>query len=150
MNNKILTISVFVIIGAVVFLGIGYLVGVSSEQQKSGPQLQKFEEAEKIVKAISSKVVTSVVGYGDVTKISDRTITLTYGKESLDIRVKEDVSIYSFEAPIAPEKGIVSVPAQKKAEFSDIKVGSKINATIKILPDSRVEATSIIIIPQYK
>lgn len=153
MSNKNLIIVIVLIVVGLGLLAGGYFGGILYQQEKNKPELEKLErleKAEKTVKAVSSKVVASVVAFGEVTKISNKTITLTYGGESLEIRVKEDAQIYSFEALTPPKQGITAMPEQKKAEFSDIKVGSQVNAIIKILQDGQIEGLSVIIFPSFK
>jgi hypothetical protein len=146
MTNKILIISVSAVIGGIVLLGAGYLAGVSLEKEKTGPQLEELELATKVVKVINSKGVVFVTAFGEVKKTSDRTITIVNGGENLDIRVKEDAEILSFVPLVPAKKGAPTyVPEERKAEFSDIKVGNKVNAAITILPDGSIEAISLIV-----
>jgi len=126
-------------------LGVGYLGGALVEKQKVAPQLEQFEKTTKTIKALTSKTIASIAIFGEVTNISDRTITINYAGENLDIRVKEDAQIYCF-APVIPNGKEVStnVPEEGKAEFSDIKVGSRVNAIIQILSDGKVETNSLL------
>ncbi|MBU4274882.1 hypothetical protein KKE19_03665 [Patescibacteria group bacterium] len=153
MNNKILIVSICAIIGGVVLLGVGYLVGVGLEKDKTGPQLEKLEKAANILNSLSSlKIIASTIAFGEVTKISDRTITLTYGTENLPIRIKEDAKISSFILPAPNDKGeqiISDIPEQKTAEFGDIKVGDNLNISLRILPDGEIEGISVIIFSPF-
>ncbi len=154
MNNKILIVSICIIIGGIVLLGFGYLAGISLEQEKTGPQLEKLEKFEKMINVLnslnSSKIIASIIAFGEVTKISDRTVTLTYGTENLPVRIKEDAKIYSFIMPAPNNKGeqvISGIPEQKNAEFKDIKVGDNLNVSLRILPEGELEGLSVIIFP---
>jgi len=153
MTNKILIIGISAIIGGIVFLGAGYLVGVGLERAETGPQIEKLNKAADILKVLSSlKVIPSVIAFGEVTKISNRTVTLTYGTENLAIRIKEDAKISSYNMPAPNDKGeqiISDIPGQKNAEFKDIKIGDKLNVSLKILPDGEIEGLSVIIFPSF-
>ena len=146
MDNKKTIILVFLIIAGVVFLGVGYLGGVAIEKQKVSPQLEQLveqlEKVAKTIKALSSKTVTSIVVFGEVTKISGRTITVTYGTESIDIPIKENAQIFSLENLVGE-----SVIPQKKIEFEEIKEGNNLNVSINVLPTGELEGIAVVVFP---
>lgn len=153
MTNKILIATVCAIIGGVVFLAAGYLAGVGLERGQTGFRLEKLEKTINVLNSLSSsKIIASIVAFGEVTKISDRTVTLTYGTENLPIRIKEDAKVFSFILPAPNNKGeqvISDIPEQKNAEFKDIKLGDNLNVSIKILLEGQVEGLSVIIFPPF-
>jgi hypothetical protein len=144
MDRKNLTI---IIVVAVIGVIIGLVLGISLSQKgiSNNSQSNKFESA---VKALSSKVIPSIIAYGQVTKIENKNITLTYNKETLTIPLTQSTSIYSFVAPEAGSKA--TAPTQKKSSFSEIKVGDSLNITIKLLPDGTIEGQSVIILMKGK
>lgn len=142
MDNKKLIILISLIIAGVVLLGIGYLGGALVEKQKVSPQLEQLEKTAKTIKMLSSKTVTSIVVFGEVTNISDRTITVTYGTESIDVPIKEDAVIFSFENLTGE-----GVNPQKKIEFGEIKKDDNLNVSIRVLPTGELEGVALIVFP---
>lgn len=125
-------------------LGIGCLAGVNFQEQKTASRIAELEKMENMVKILaSSKVIPSIVAYGQVASISDKVVTLAYGTESLAIPIREDAKIYSFVTS-ASQQG---PPEQKKAELKDIKIGDNLNVSLRILPDGGIEGVSVIIFP---
>ena len=144
MDRKNLTIIIVVAVVAVIIgLALGMNLSPKSVAEKS--QSTKFESA---VKALSSKVIPSIIAYGQVSKIENKNITLTYNKETLTIPLTQSTSIYSFVAPATGSK--TATPTQKKAAFSEIKVGDSLNITLKLLPDGTIEGQSVIILMKAK
>ena len=142
--NIFIKIICLIICGAVL-LGIGTLAGVNFQEQKTTPRIAELEKMENMIKILSSsKVIPSIVAFGQVGEISGRTVTLTYGTESLAIPIREDAKIYSFSGTTNQK----TPPEQKTAEFKDIKVGDKLNITLKILSNGEIEGLSVIIFPQ--
>ena len=144
MDRKNLTIIIVVAVVAVI-IGLALGMSLSKTSVVNNPQSNKFESA---VKALSSKVIPSIIAYGQVTKIENKNITLTYNKETLTIPLTQSTSIYSFVAPVAGSK--TAAPTQKKSAFSEIKVGDSLNITIKLLPDGTIEGQSVIILMKAK
>ena len=146
MNNKILIIGISAVIGGIVLLGAGYLAGISLEKEKTKSQLEKLERATSALNSLSSsKVIPSIVAFGEVTKISGRTITLTYGTENLPIRIKEDAKIYSFNTPTPGQETPLTGPIQTESTFEAIKAGDNLNISVKVSPDGELEGLSVII-----
>ncbi|HLD52070.1 MAG TPA: hypothetical protein VJA82_02085 [Sediminibacterium sp.] len=144
MERKNLTIIIVVAVVAVI-IGLALGMNLSPKSAVSKEQSNKFETA---VKSLSSKVIPSIIAYGQVTKIENKNITLTYNNETLTIPLTQSTSIYTFVAPETGSK--TTAPTQKKAAFSEIKVGDSLNITIKLLPDGTIEGQSVIILIKAK
>ncbi len=141
MNKIILIVSA--IIAGLLLLALGASLGVSYQAQQasiSSPQLDQLEKTTAAVKFLSSKTVPSIVAYGQVTKIEDRDITLSYGGDSIKANIEENSLVYSF---INDSQG---KPAQKQVDFKEIKIGDNLNITLKLLPDGQLQGQSIFIL----
>ena len=139
MKNKDL-IPILLIIGMIIVLAVGFVAGILIQKQTTVPQLEK---ALKLIDLAESDIIQSITAGGEVTKISDRTITLTIGEESLAVPIAEDAEIISFIPP--PIEG---EPAQRKEiNLTDIEVGSFLTVNLKILPDGGFEGTTVFVFP---
>ncbi|MDP2741818.1 MAG: hypothetical protein Q8O66_04000 [bacterium] len=152
MIGEKLIVVVSIIFGGIVLLAVGYFVGIgfTTQNQKIISDCEEPQQITKTVGAISSKMIQSIVAFGKVSNISDRTIVITDGEENMSIYVKEDIQISSFILATADKGGTSSTTSKQiKVEFSDIKIGDQVSTTIKILPDNKIEAVSVIIIPAF-
>lgn len=141
--NILIKVICLIICGAVL-LEIGCLAGVNFQEQKTASRIAELEKMENMVKILaSSKVIPSIVAYGQVASISGKVVILAYGTESLAIPIREDAKIYSFVTSTNQQ----GPPEQKKAELKDIKIGDSLNVSLRILPDGGIEGVSVIIFP---
>jgi hypothetical protein len=131
------------IILVIIFLIVGAVLGAAYKGVLDAPKMKKIAVMEPTIKGLSSKVVPSIVAYGQVTNISGRNITLTYSQETLTIKVSNTANIYSFSAPKAGS----TTPTQQKASFSDIKKGDNLNINLKVSANGALEGQSVIILP---
>ena len=147
--NKIL-IFLLIIAGAVIFTVGGGGLGILYQTQKDAPQIGKLQATElalnNIVKELSSTVISSIISYGKVSKIEGRNITLTFEKESLTIKVREDALVFSMVQTAPLKNGSAFTTTQQKAEFKDIKLGDDLNIRVKLSIDGQLEG-GVIIIP---
>jgi len=143
-TKKLILFTSLIILGIVLLAG-GFVYRVLLEKQKIASDDGKIEKMEKIEKTIGSKVITSIVAYGEVSKISGRTVTLTSGAESIEVFIKENAVFLSHVILAVGEKIPETVPQQKEVGFSDIKIGNNLSATIKILPSGGAESVSVVI-----
>lgn len=132
-------IYLLIIAGIIIFI-FGAGVGVSYQLQ--GGFSAKKETA---FKTLSSKVVQSVVSYGEITKISDRNLNLSFAGDTITVYIKESAPIVSFVGQAAG----ANQQAQKNIEFKDIKVGDYANIVLKVMPDAGLEAQTVMIVPPY-
>jgi hypothetical protein len=129
---------ILVIIGIVFFI-VGGGLGIFYQTQKDASQIN----GAKSIKALSSKVIPSIVAYGKVTDINGRDITIFYNGESLTIPVSQDAQVSSFS-----QANGQTGSTQQKTSFDQIKKGNYINISIKVLPDGNIEGNMVIILPQ--
>jgi hypothetical protein len=122
---------------AVVLFLVGFALGYLLHPQKAADKV-KIQAATNL----SSKVVSSVVAYGQVKSISGRNITLSNLGDSLTILVAADAPIYSF---IVKDKA--TAPVQQKVSFGSIKIGDSVNVAVKTLSSGQLEGSSVIILP---
>ena len=148
MNKNLIILSV--IAGVVIFV-LGGGLGVFYQTQKGLLQTEKVQTKvqtmETVIKSLSSKVIPSIIAYGEVTNIEGRNITLSYGGESLTIKIKDDSQIFSFVKTASLKKGEPAVTSQQKVDFKTIKKGDNLNISVKLLPDGQLESQSVIILP---
>ena len=130
------------VIGGLILLGIGFSLGLSSGQK-----------AVKEVKApladlLESKVITSLIttASGEVTEISDRTLTLSKEGDTLTILIKEDTPIYQ-EIPSEEIEGVPTPVGKKEIEFGEIKIGDKVNISCQLKVDGSLEGIEVIVLP---
>jgi flagellar basal body-associated protein FliL len=142
MNKTSLTI--LIIVGVVIFL-VGGGLGILYRTQNPSEKYQKLETA---VATLSSKAVPSIAGYGQVTNIDGKNITLSYSEDSLTINISEKAVIYSFVAS-APAKNGATSGTQKEVEFNAIKKGDYVNIGLKLSPDGTLQGETVIILPVF-
>jgi hypothetical protein len=140
---------VVLIIVAFVFFGLGGGLGVLYQNQMG---VVPANEAPKIqaVQTLSSKVIPSITAFGEVSSVEGKDITLTFGGDSLKIKVRDDAQIYLPATSTTDQNGKPVTSAQKTAEFSDIKVGDNVSVNLKLLPDGQIEGQMVIIITAAK
>ena len=132
----------------VVALVLGGVIGMTVQTSMFAPKEAKLQKYEGVVASLSSKVIPSIMAYGQVTKIEGRTITVSYNKEDLVVPFKDSAIIYAFNPPSAGSK--TTSPTQTKVSFSEIKVGDNLSVTVKLLPDGVVSGDSAVILKKAK
>jgi hypothetical protein len=140
---------VILIIVAIVFFVVGGGVGVMYQNQMG---VVPANEAPKIqaVQTLSSKVIPSITAFGQVSSIEGKDVTLTFGGDSLKIKVRDDAQIYLPATSTTDQNGKPVTSAQQTAKFSDIKVGDNVSVNLKLLPDGQIEGQMVIIITAAK
>lgn len=136
MNNKT-QLLISITITAIVMLFLGGVLGMTL--QKTGGNQPAKNEA---VNSLSSKVISSIVAYGQVKSIDGRTMVLTNSGDDLTISIADKASIYSFVV-LATGKA----PVQKAVDFETIKVGDNAQITIKVSPTGELQGSQVVIIP---
>ena len=137
-NKKQLII--FIIVGVLLFL-IGGGLGVISTMQS-----QPVQTKTKTVNSLSSKVISSIVTYGQVKNINGRDITLSNLGDDLTISIASNAQIFSFTNSSNGKTGVVA-PTQQIVKFENIKIGDSANVVMKLLPSGQLEGSSVIILP---
>lgn len=138
MNIK--NIIILIVAGVLIFL-IGGGLGILSQTQS---KVEKVKT--ETVNNLASKVVSSIVAYGQVKNISGRDITLSNLGDDLVISVANNAPVYAFTT-VKSKTGVVS-QVQQVVGFEIIKIGDKINSTIKLLSTGKFEGESVIILPK--
>jgi hypothetical protein len=128
-------LTILVVVG-VIFLVVGAALGIFYQVQRDIPSLAA-------VKTLSSKVIPAIAAYGDVTKVDDRNVTLSFNGDSLTVRIKENSPVVKFARASVGNPN----PAEQKVDFKDIKVGDSLSVSVKVLPDGQLEGVSVIILP---
>ncbi|MCX6719555.1 MAG: hypothetical protein NTV36_00360 [Candidatus Staskawiczbacteria bacterium] len=131
--------TAIIIIGGIAIFAVGVYLGTMYGISKT-PAQKKVE----VINKLYSKVITSVVAYGEVKNINGKDLTLNNLGEDLVISVADSAQIYSFIATPA-KKG--ESPVQQLIKFSDIKKGDKVNATVRLSSDGKLEGLSVIVLP---
>lgn len=145
METKNLTIIIVVAVVAVI---VGGVLGMGMQTAKDSSAVSAAAKLQPAVKTLSSKVIPSIIAYGQVTNIQDRNITLTYGGDSITVPVGNNSNIYSFIPPAAGSK--TATPTQQKVQFGEIKKGDSLNISVKLSADGKIEGQSVIILLSAK
>lgn len=133
MDKKFLVILIAV---AVLFFIIGGALGFFYQAQKIASQPDNTVKI-NAVKTLSSRVIPSITAYGAISNISGRNLTLTFGGESLTVKIKDDAQIFLPSTATA---------SQQTARFADIKKGDNASVNLKLLPDGQIEGDVVIIL----
>jgi hypothetical protein len=138
-------ITILIIAGVLLLLlgaGVGALLSRASLQQTKV----------NAVNSLASRVISSIVAYGQVKNINGRNITLSNLGDDLTITVADSAQIYSFVTPSTTDKNktATTAPVQQTVGFGNVKVGDNINMTIRLLPTGQLEGASVIILPATK
>jgi hypothetical protein len=134
-----LNLTALVIVGLVVFV-IGVASGIFYQTKKDSPQQANTVAMQTSIKSVTSKVVPSILAYGQVTDIDGRNLTLSYGGDNVIIAINDNATITSLI------KDSKSASGQQKIDFSQIKNGDTLNVSVKLLPTGQLQGKSIIIL----
>jgi hypothetical protein len=132
--NKIV-LSVLAIVIAIVFFVLGAGLGIFYQDQKNNSQPMSASSA----KLLGSRIIPSIMVSGKVSKLEGRNITIISDGDTAVIPISDGATVYSF---ISSEDS-----SQKESDFSQIKVGDRVNISLKWLQDGGFVGETIIIIP---
>jgi len=132
------TTIIILITAILVSLVLGTGLGIFYQIQKDAPKIQAGEKMAATIKDLSSGMVPSIVAYGEVSAINERTITLVYNSKTIQIEVSKDAKIYTNNGT-----GKGTLPT---AKFSDIKKGDRLNITMKVSPDGSLTSQMVVIV----
>ncbi|MFA7676416.1 MAG: hypothetical protein WCY28_03345 [Candidatus Shapirobacteria bacterium] len=110
-------IIILVLIGAVLF-SVGGGLGIIYQSQKN------YSE-ENIFKALSSKAVSSIAISGELKKVNNEKIILSYEEENFEIKVSENTRVYYFRESSPGETKDISI--------KDLKAGDRLNIEAVII-----------------
>ena len=139
---------IIILVVALVSVIVGGALGMFLQSAKDAPAILTAEKLQPVVKSLSSKVVPSIMAFGQVEKIDGRKITITYNKETLEVPFKDSAIIYTFNPPTTTSK--TDKPGQIKVSFSEIKVGDNLSVTVKLLPEGVISGESAVILKKAK
>ena len=132
MDKKIFVVVIPIIIALIV----GGVIGIYFQFQKDAPQVKRAGE---VIKSLSSKVVPSIVAFGQVSEINGRNVTLDYSGEKITINIGEDAKIYASSDQNTGG-------GQATVSFSDIKTGDNLSVNLKVFADGQLQGQSVIIL----
>ncbi len=141
-KNIILSL-VFGILIFVIGAGLGVLYKSQPTTTQDNVAVQNMPAS---IKTLSSKVVSAISAYGKITKISDRSITLSNENDSATIEVASDAKIYSLSVT-TPIKGKPPVSTSKPIDFTKVAVGDTVSVNLKVLSGGLLQAFSVIVLP---
>lgn len=142
MDKKNLTVLVIV---AILFFVVGGGLGIAYQIKKDSLTPKEKVQVESANK-LSSKVIPSITAFGEVSNITGKNITLTFGGDSLVIKIRDDAQIYLPATNSTDKNGKAVALPQRAAKFSDIKTGDSLSINLKLLPDGQIEGQMVIII----
>lgn len=126
MNKQTIVVIVLAIIILALLGGLGFFY-------------MQTVKANAMVKILSSKLVSTVVLFGEVQNVSsDRTVTLNYNGNKIAVKVEPSAKI------LAMVNG-----AQKEVTLQDIKVGNFVNIPLDIKQDYAIEGSQVLILPNF-
>jgi hypothetical protein len=134
MQNKFFII---IAVSVILSLGFGYWLGQSRTSDES--VLAELEKS----RMINSWMVTVS---GEIGGISEKTLTLLSGEETIDVAVVDRTAISLFIFPEIPEgsdEGVVSKSERKEITFEDLKVGDKATILAEVKTNGKLEAVSV-------
>jgi len=134
MNKKQLV--VFIVAG-IILLVIG---GVAGYAIKSFNKVQVQKNT--AVSNLSSKVITSITAYGEITKIDGRELTLSNANQTLVVLMAQNAKIRI----LAVKEGSAT-PVQQETKFEELKVGQKVNVIMKVSATGVMQGSSAVILP---
>jgi len=137
----ILTVS-----GLVIFI-LGGIAGIIYQNQKAagttGLAGTQTNTPAKLVDNLKSKVISSIVLFGKVEKISGRTLNISNNGDAINVAISNDARFSLVDS--SPKAA-----GPKTAGFENIKVGDTVNMSAKILDSNSFLGLSVVIYPAQK
>lgn len=135
---------IFLIIGGLILLGLGYGYGFLSGQK----EIAGIKTDGPLTDLIDSKVITKLNAFalGEVTETSGRSLTLNNQGDTLTILVKEEATINR----LLPSEGEIEAPQAaetEEIEFEEIKIGDRVNIVCELKADGSLEGVQVVVLP---
>lgn len=130
----------YLVIIIIIAFVLGAGAGILFQAQRNSP---KLIAGEKLVKDLSSKTVSAITVYGQITKIEGRILTIDYSGSGIKVAMSSGADIYSF----ANDKDAKAM--QKKIDFNEIKNGDNVSIAAKLLPDGKLEGQSLVVLRSF-
>ena len=131
-KKQIITISLLIVCGLALFI-VGDIVGMSYQNKKIDSATANLSNVFKI---LSSEVVPSIVSYGEVVKIDNRNITLSFNGDEITVEVIDGASIYGLGSDVGA--------GQYKMNFNQIKMGDYLNIVLNVDSNGNFTGDSVI------
>ena len=138
-----------IIYGVVIFAfgaGLGIFYQMQQPSSQTPQQLESQIESQKLqiqsatlLKTLSSKVIP-LYAAGTVTNINGADITLSSEGSALVIPVSNTASINLFTQPAGGKN-----PYYQSVQFSDIKMGDRLNINLSLSPDYKLQGQAVYI-----
>ena len=137
-NTFPVIVSLGILVLLIVFAG-GFLIGSAIEKQKT-------PISSDLSQAIKSKtiMVSSLVAGGEITDISNRTLTLASKGESLEVIIKDGAPVNSF----ASSQGTGTPTKSAKIGFASLKKGDNVYVNLEVLENGKFQGTSVTVVPK--
>ena len=131
-------IILLTICGLVIFV-LGAGLGIFYQMRQSPPQATQQSQIQNTVllKTLSSELSSKVIplyAEGSVTNIESTNIVLDFEGSKLLIPISKTAKINLFMPAVGSKRAYY-----QSAQFSDIKVGDRLNITLNLSPDYKLE-----------
>ena len=133
--KKSLFSIVAIAVVAVVFVG-GVVFGMLLQVQKDAPQIDK---ADSVLKILTSRVVPSIVVYGEISEIDGNKITISFSGDSATVKMRAGAAVSSFGGKVGD--------TPQTTTLNDVQAGQIVSISAKVLADGTVQGESLIILP---
>ena len=129
----------YISIVSVILLVVVFVLGawIGAFYQLQGASKNATQTVSPIEKELSSKVISSINAYGQVTKIDGSNITLSpvgdsLASDGLTVSINSNAKIYSLTIPTNGAANNKTSLTPTAASFSDIKTGNYLNINITL------------------
>lgn len=141
-KKLVITVATPLIIGLI----LGYILGIVQIR----PIIQT--PGEKITLPESKVILNwTATASGEITKISNRTLTLNNEGDELAILIIEEAPIISLilpEEPAEPGEEVGEmVPEQKEIKFEELKVGDRVDVFTELTPEREWRGINVVVVP---
>ncbi len=135
---------IFLIIGGLILLGLGYGYGFLSGQK----EIAGTKTEGPLADLIESKVITrlNAFAFGDVTKISGQSLTLSNQEDTFTVLIKEEITINRLSSTEGETEASQAVETEE-IEFEEIKIGDRVNIVCELKADGSLEGIEMVVLP---
>lgn len=144
MPNRIVNIVILLVVIVVLFV-LGFGFGMMYQKQNGGTPNQA---PSGLLRDLTNNVITSIVGYGEITAIDGRSITISNQGGTVTAEVNEDAQVLIFNKPAEqPQVGTAQqLPKRTLSDFSALKVGDVVTVDVNVSEDGKLRIASVVIV----
>lgn len=144
--TSIVLTSLVLLVFFVVGIGFGGFYQIKKcENAKTSGAVASWVSS-NLVKILTSKTISTIYADGEVVKIDGRNITISAKGEGATYKIADGADINIITTSVPLDSKTKTAPAtQTKGNFSNIKVGQKVNILLKVLDDGKVAGQAVII-----